>query len=134
MALQLSTAYRNTAADAFETTLGTAPLLKFYTGAAPANVAVANSGTLLATLTLPSDWLAAASGGAKTLLGTWQAVSVATGNIGHWRLETSGNTVHAQGTVTVTGGGGDLTVNDITVDIIGQQVTVTAFTFTVGGA
>ena len=46
---------------AIETTIGTAPVLKIRSGSAPADVATADSGTVLATLTLPSDWAAAAS-------------------------------------------------------------------------
>jgi hypothetical protein len=59
MALQLSVAVRNAMLDAIETAIGTSAVLKIRTGAAPASVATADSGTVLATLTLPSDWLAA---------------------------------------------------------------------------
>jgi len=34
--------------------------LKIYSGSAPANVAAADTGTVLATLNLPSDWMAQA--------------------------------------------------------------------------
>lgn len=135
MVLQLGTTYRNAAADQFETSVGTAAKLQFRTGAQPANAAASDSGTLLAELTLPSDWLAAASNGSKVLAGSWTGTAAAVGTIGHFRIKNNaGSVTHAQGNVTVTGGGGDMTVNDITVDVIGQQVTVTAFTFTIGGA
>src|SRR5690242_774200 len=65
MAIQLSTAVRNARLDAIESAIGTAAVLKIRTGAAPADVATADSGTVLATLTLPSDWLAAASRAAR---------------------------------------------------------------------
>lgn len=61
MALQLSTTVRNARLDQIESQIGTAPILTIRTGAAPANCGTANSGTVLATLTLPSDWLAAAA-------------------------------------------------------------------------
>lgn len=131
---QLSTAYRDAAANLFETTLGTSAVLHLYAETVPANVAAANPATELVTVTLPSDWLAASSAGVKTLLGTWQAVSIATGTIRSWRLATSGGTVHAQGDVSVTGGGAVLTVDNTVVSIIGQQLTITAFTLTIGGA
>ena len=71
MAVQRSVAARNAALDAFETTVGTAPLLRIYSGSMPANCATAASGTLLMEATLPSDWLAAASSGSKAKSGTW---------------------------------------------------------------
>jgi hypothetical protein len=75
MALQLSVAVRNAMLDAIETTIGTSAVLKIRTGAAPASVATADSGTVLASLTLPSDWLAAASSGSKAKSGTWEDAS-----------------------------------------------------------
>lgn len=133
MAFQFSVAARNAALDAIETTIGTAPTLEIRTGAAPANCAAADSGTVLATMTLPSDWLAAASSGSKTLLGTWQDTSAdAAGTAAHFRIK-AGATCHIQGSVTATGGGGDLTL-DNAVLASGQQVTITAFTITAGGA
>ena len=133
MAFQFSTTVRNASLDAIETTIGTAPTLEIRSGTVPANCAAADAGTVLATLALPSDWLAAASAGAKTLLGTWQDSSAdATGTAAHFRVKQS-TTCHIQGTVTATGGGGDMTV-DNTSFATGQQVTVTAFTINAGGA
>jgi hypothetical protein len=133
MAFQFSVAARNAALDAIETAAGTAPTLTIRTGPAPADCATADSGTVLATLTLPSDWLGAASGGAKNLLGTWQdAAADATGTAAHFRIK-QGATCHLQGTVTATGGGGDMTLDNVSL-ATGQQVTITAFTLTAGGA
>ena len=111
MAIQYSTAVRNAQLDALETAIGVSAVLKIRTGAPPATVATADSGTVLATMTLPSDWLAAASSGAKAKSGTWQDTSAdATGTAAHFRIYASdGTTAHIQGTVTATGGGGDLT-------------------------
>lgn len=135
MALQYSVTVRNAQLDAVETTVGTAPLLRIYSGAAPANCAAAASGTLLAEATLPSDWMAAASSGSKALSGTWQDASAnATGTAGHWRLyDSSGTTCHAQGTVTATGGGGDMTLDNTSI-ASAQSVTITSFTITAGNA
>jgi hypothetical protein len=133
MAFQFSTAVRNAALDAIESTIGTAPTLEIRSGTVPANCAAADSGTVLATMTLPSDWLAAASGGSKSLLGTWQDASAdATGTAGHFRIKNSG-TCHMQGTVTATGDGGDMTLDNTSI-ASGQQVTITSFTLTAGGA
>jgi hypothetical protein len=135
MALQYSVTVRNAQLDAVETTVGTAPLLRIYSGSAPANCAAAASGTLLAEATLPSDWMAAATSGSKALSGTWQDASAnATGTAGHWRLyDSGGTTCHAQGTVTATGGGGDMTLDNTSI-ASAQSVTITSFTITAGNA
>ena len=133
MAFQFSTAARNAALDAFETNIGTAPTLEIRTGTVPANCAAADSGTVLVTMTLPSDWLAAASGGSKTISGTWQDLSAdATGTAGHFRVK-QGATCHIQGTVTITAGVGDMTLDNTSI-ATGQQVTITACTISIGGA
>lgn len=133
MAIQFSVSVRNARLDAIETAIGTSAVLKIRTGSAPADCATADSGTVLSTVNLPSDWLAAASSGSKALSGTWQDSSAdATGTAAHFRLYASdGTTCHVQGTVTITGGGGNMTV-DNTSFASGQTFTVTSFTITDG--
>lgn len=135
MALQLSTAVRNARLDAIETTISTSAILKIRTGAAPADCATADSGTVLANLTLPSDWLAAAASGSKAKSGTWEDASAdATGTAAHFRIyDSSGTTCHLQGTITATGGGGDMTLDNTSI-ASGQQFTITGFTLTDGNA
>ena len=130
MALQLSVAVRNAMLDAIETAIGTSAVMKIRTGAPPAGCATADSGTVLATLTL-SNWMADASSGTKAKSGTWEDSSAdAAGTAGHYRIYANdGTTCHMQGTVTATGGGGDLTV-DNTVFAAGQSFTVTSFSLT----
>jgi hypothetical protein len=90
---------------------------------------------VLATLNLPSDYMAAASGGSKAKSGTWEDLSAdATGTAAHFRKYASdGTTCHEQGTVTATGGGGDMTV-DNTSFAAGQAFTITGYTLTDGNA
>lgn len=135
MAIQMSVSVRNARLDAIETAIGTSAVLKIRSGSVPANCAASDSGTVLATVNLPSDWMAAASSGSKAKSGTWEDTSAdATGTAAHFRLYASdGTTCHMQGTVTATGGGGDLTV-DNTSFASGQSFTVTGFTLTEGGA
>jgi len=135
MALQYSTAIRNARLDTVESTIGTSAILKIRSGAAPANCGTADSGTVLATVSLPSDWMAAASGGTKAMSGTWQDASAdANGTAAHFRFyDSGGTTCGIQGTVTATGGGGDMTV-DNTSFAIGQSFSVTSFTLTAGNA
>jgi hypothetical protein len=130
MVVQLSVAGRNARLDALETVGGTAVLLRLYTGAQPANCGAAASGTLLCTMTLPSDWLAAASGGAKAKSGTWSGTGAAAGTAAHFRIwDSSGTNCLAQGSVTATGGGGDMTLDNAVI-AVSQSITVNTFTLT----
>lgn len=135
MAVQLSVAVRNARLDAIETTIGASAILEIRSGAAPANCAAADSGTLLASCALPADYLAAAAAGSKAKSGTWEDLSANNaGTAAHFRLkDNTGTTCHLQGTVTATGGGGDMTV-DNTSFAAGQSFTVTSFTLTDGNA
>lgn len=126
MARKMSAAVLNAMLDAYESQIGTTPTLEIRTGTPPANAAAGDSGTVLATITLPSDWMQNASGAVKSLLGTWQDASAdATGTAGHFRLK-QGATCHDQGTITATGGGGDMEVDNTSL-ASGQQFTVTSW-------
>lgn len=133
MALQYSVAVRNAQLDSLESTVGADAVLKIKSGAPPATCATADSGTVLATLTLPSDWMTAAAAGVKAKTGTWQDASAdATGTAAHFRLYASdGTTCHAQGTVGTSG-------TDIVVDsasfTAGQSFSITTFSITCGNA
>jgi hypothetical protein len=135
MAIQLSTTARNGLLDAIETAIGTSAILKIRTGAAPATCATADSGTVLATCNLPSDWMAAAASGQKAKSGTWEDTSAdGTGTAGHFRIyDSGGTTCHLQGTVTATGGGGDMEVNSTSFSA-GHTFTISTFTLTAPGA
>jgi len=128
MGIQLSTSVRNARLDQIESTIGTSAIMKIRTGAPPTNCGTADSGTVVATLSLPSDWMAAASSGQKSMSGTWQDSSAdAAGTAGHFRVYASGgSTCHMQGSITATGGGGDMEL-DNTVLAAGQQFQVTSF-------
>jgi hypothetical protein len=128
MSFQYSTTVRNAKLDQIETTIGTAAVLKVFSGAEPANCAAADPSGLLATLNLPSDWMAAAASGAKALLGSWTATASGTGTAASWRIYDSGLVAcHIQGNTT------DMTFNNTNI-ASGQTVTVTAFTITAGNA
>jgi hypothetical protein len=118
-----------------ETANGVSAVLKIRTGAAPADCGTADSGTVLATLNLPSDWMAAAGSGSKAKTGTWEDASAdAAGTAAHFRIYASdGTTCHLQGTVTATGGGGDLTLDNTSI-ASAQQITITSFSLTDGNA
>ncbi len=136
MTVQFSVAVRNAMLDAIESAIGTSAVLKIRTGAAPANCAAADSGTVLSTIACPSDYLANAASGSKAKSGTWTDVdnADASGTAAHYRLYASdGTTCHAQGTVTNTGGGGDMTVSNVSF-VAGQPFSITAFAYAAGNA
>lgn len=103
MAIQYSVTVNNARLDAIETAIGVSPILKIRTGAPPATPATADSGTVLATVNLPSDWMAAAASASKAKSGTWSDNSAdAAGTTGHFRVyDSGGSTCHLQGTVTM---------------------------------
>ena len=126
MALQYSVAVNNARLDAVETTTGATAKLRIYTGAAPANCAAAATGTLLVDMTLPADWMAAASSGSKAKSGTWSGTGVAAGTAGYFRIvDNAGTTAHIQGTCGI--GTGDLQLDNTNI-AISQTVTVNTFT------
>jgi hypothetical protein len=135
MTVQFSATVRNAELDAIETAIGTSAVLKIRTGAQPANVAAADSGTVLATCNLPVDWMAAAASGVKAKSGTWEDTSADnSGTAAHFRIYASdGTTAHMQGTVTITGGGGDMTLDSVTFTA-GQSFTITGFSLTAGNS
>lgn len=126
MALQYSVAVNNARLDAVESTAGATAKLRIYTGAAPANCAAAATGTLLVDMTLPADWMAAASSGSKAKSGTWSGTGVAAGTAGYFRIvDNAGTTAHIQGTCGI--GTGDLQLDNTSI-AISQTVTVNTFT------
>jgi hypothetical protein len=131
MTIQYSTTVNNARLDAIETAIGISPILTIRSGAAPATPATANSGTVLSTVNLPSDWMANASSGSKAKSGTWQDTSAdASGTAAHFRIHDSGGVAcHMQGTVGTSGT--DMIVDSVSFTI-GQSFTINSFTITAG--
>lgn len=129
MAIQYSTAVNNARLDSIETAIGATAILRIRTGAPPANCGAADTGTVLATLTLPADWMAAASGGTKAKLGTWQdTVADATGTAGHFRIyDSTGTVCGMQGTY---GTSATDMIGDSASFTAGQSFTINTFTLT----
>lgn len=133
MAIKFSETVRNQRLDAIETAISTSAVLKLRTGAPPTNISDADSGTVVATLNLPSDWMAAAASGQKAKSGTWEDLSADnSGIIGHFRIYASnGTTQHIQGTAGETTE--DMVLDNADVNA-GQSITITSFTLTDGNA
>jgi hypothetical protein len=103
--IQNSVAVRDGKNDSFEATVGVTPVLKFFKEAMPANCAAADSGSPIAAGNLPSDWLAASSGGVKSKTASaWTVSGLAAAGLGtnvlHYRMYAlDGVTCHEQGSI-----------------------------------
>lgn len=136
MVLRLATVIRTAMAAQIEPTIGASPTLEIRTGPPPPTLAGADTGTVLATLTLPADFLTTAAAGAVSLNGTWSDPSAdASGNAGHFRIK-QGGTPMADGTITgtVTGTGDVILAQTTEAIVAGQPASFTGFSFTTGGA
>ena len=132
MTLQYSSALRTNKVAQIQATIGSSGTLKIFSGAKPANCAASDPSGLLATITLPSTLLTSAAGVAS-LSGTWSVAASGAGTAASFRMYDGSSNCHVQGTVTLTGGAGDLTVDNTSIPV-GQTVTVTSFTVTSGNA
>jgi len=121
MALQYSVAVRNAQLDAWEATIGASPIIRFYDGPNPADCATAPTANVIAEGTAAADWSAAAASGQKTILNgpvviTGLAAAGTGTNVVAYRIyDSTGTTCHEQGTVTATGGGGDMTMDNVNI-------------------
>ena len=132
MAIQLGTGVRNAMVNSMETYTGTAPVLLIFTGSAPADCQASTSGTLLVNMTLPSDYIGAASAGTASKSGTWQGTAGAAGTSGHYRMYNNGTaTCVEQGSAGT--GSVDMVLDNNSI-ASGQTVTITSWTRSVGNA
>jgi hypothetical protein len=132
MAIQFGTDLRNNMVNTIESSAGTAAVIQIRSGSAPADCQTATSGTLICSLTLPSDWFTAGTGGTASKNGTWNGTAAAAGTAAHYRLYNSGLSVcHEQGTVGQ--GSGDLSLDGTNISS-GQVVTVTSWSRSIGNA
>ena len=138
MAIQFNVATRNARLDTIESTNGTSCSLEIRSGTKPGACATATSGgAVLATINLPSDWMAAASSGAKAIAGTWEDLSAdSTGTASFFRIYNSQSTKNEttcflQGDVAASAS--DMNVSSVSFTS-GQSFSITAFTLTDGNA
>lgn len=133
MATRLPTAIRNAVANVIVDALdaGTGPgTIKIYTGSQPASANNAATGTLLGTLTLSDPAFGdAANGSAAAGAITGDTSADATGTAGWFRAADSDGTTVIDGSVSATGGGGDLQLDSVSI-IAGGTINVTGWTVT----
>ena len=136
MATRLPTAARNAACDAVVDLVdaGTgAGTVEVRTGSQPASADNAATGTLLATFTLADPAFGTASSGTAALAGAPRSTTgVADGTAGWFRMKDSTGATVMDGSVTVTGGGGQLELNTTTIST-GVNVQITSGSVTMPG-
>lgn len=130
MTVSLASVAANAEADATARLLD-AGKIKIYAGSVPANANAALGGaTLLSTLTFANPSAPGSSGGICTFSAiTSDTDAAATGTATFFRITKSDGTVVGQGTVTATGGGGDLTLPTTSI-VQHQTVAITSLTYT----
>lgn len=130
--LQYNDDVNNAKLDAIETAIGTAPIMRLYSGSMPALLADARTGTLLAEGTLPSNWMADAASHVKAINGTWTLTGTATGVAGYFDVSDSADTKpYMQGNVGLTGGTFALELDNTNVNVA-QEILIEAFDLTSG--
>jgi hypothetical protein len=128
MALTISAVAAQAEATALATDIGAASTIEIRSGAKPATPETAASGTLLATVAISGSFTA--SGGAITAADPASVSVVASGTAGYFRLKTSGGVAKIDGTVTASGGGGDMQLSTVAL-VSGGSVDIGVPTFTV---
>ncbi|MCC6739455.1 MAG: hypothetical protein IT452_10445 [Planctomycetia bacterium] len=137
MAFKIGTAARDGACNGIVDLIdggSGAGFIRIYTGAAPTNVADANSGTLLATLTFSDPAFGASSTGVATASAiTNDSSADASGDAGHFRIFDSAGgatgTCIAQGSCGVSGS--DMNFAGGVTFVAGGVVAISSFTVTV---
>lgn len=133
MTLRLPNASQQAGCDAVvdRTDAGGAGTIKFYTGSQPADADSTPAGTLLASLALAATAFGNAdTSGTATLAGVPRTgTASATGTAGCFSIVSGGGSIVMQGSVTGTGGGGDIVLDNPAL-VSGQAVQVASFTYT----
>lgn len=111
------------------TTMLNGGTLKVYTGAQPATVDTAASGTLLGSLDYLADSAPSGTDGVADIGTPVTGTATAGGTMGYGRGFNSGGQAIFDGSITLSGNGGDLIASNLTVaidDVI--QITSQSFT------
>jgi hypothetical protein len=113
MALTVAAASAQAMGAALATDIGAGAIIEIRSGAKPATPETAAGGTLLVSITVSGSF--SSTGGVLTAADPASANPVADGTAEHFRLKKSGGTAVLDGTVTATGGGGDMTLGSTTI-------------------
>jgi hypothetical protein len=118
--------------------VGNGALLRMYAGAEPGDCSEPSDGAQLCEIRLPSPWLANSKDGGVIMAGVWQGSGAAAAGTGtkatYFRIfDRNGKTCHIQGNITHTAGGGDMTIDNVSI-AQNQTVVVSGFSLTAGNA
>ena len=126
MSVDLNILLANALLDRYDSEFPQGSLVQIRTGAPP-GAENAASGSLLVEITSPASPWNPAGSGSKTKNGTWSAAATGGGVAGHYRMKNAADTRREEGTVTLTAGGGDMTLDNTNIDV-DQVVTINTFT------
>lgn len=136
MATQYSATHRTNAMTQLNTDIGINAVIKVFSGAVPANCATADTGTLGVTFAGNATQFGTVASGVLTASAVASAAASAAITAGYYRIypatATTTNAV-TQGTVTATGGGGDMILTNTNI-ASGQTCNFTSLTVTAAGA
>jgi hypothetical protein len=128
MTIQLAESTRDARIQAFIDDVGTSPVFKIFAGEQPVDCAMADSGTVLMTITLSPTFASTPSGGSSNFTDfPMSHAASATDVAGHFRLyQSDGTTCKMQGDVSLIGDSGNITVNDISM-VSGASYNISTF-------
>jgi len=130
--LTLTDAIRNARVQAITNAFNDGPgagTIQIRSGTRPATPTTTATGTLLATVTLVDPAFGSATAGVATIADPAGVTAAATGTASWFRGFDSTGAAVCDGSVTATGGGGDLTLASTSV-VSGTTVDITGGTFT----
>ena len=133
MATQYSVAARTAQMSQLNTTIGINAQIIIYSGAAPANVGTAATGTLIVQFAGNATAFGAAAAAVLTASAVASVNATAAGVAGYYRINTSAGVAVTQGTITGTGGGGDMILTNTNI-AAAQTCNFTSLTITAFGA
>lgn len=134
MAIRISAATRTAMMQALATAIGSGAKWNIYSGSVHNDgVGTTPGGIKLATLTTSGAFSSSITDGVLTCTVPAADTNTVQGIAGCFQVTTSGNTAILDGTVTATGGNGDLVLNSTAVTT-GGSLSITAASFTAGNA
>ena len=137
MSTRISTNARNAAAEAIALLLDAADPTPGYVevrvGTQPATAGDTATGAVLATIVLPLPAFDAPSGGVATAFAVDTVTGTGDGDAGWFRAYDGNDAVVFDGSVTASGGGGQMQLNTITIST-GVDFAVISFTITMPAA
>lgn len=130
MAITVSTSAAQAQGAALATAIGANSTIAIYSGTKPTSPETAAAGTLLCTIPVSGSY--ASSSGVLTAADPATVSPAASGTAGWFRIASSGGTAILDGTVSATGGGGDMTLGTTTITT-GTSVDLGVPTITIPG-